>query len=355
VNRNTRLLMVIGIALVTATLAAAAIYISIHRPGPPPLTVVVAARPLEIGVGLKKEDVKLVVWPVTSPITGRFEHIEDVVDRGLLIAINENEPITESRLAPRGYVPPAKIPPGKLAMSVKVNEVIGVAGFVVPGSHVDVIVTMRQEKGAVSRVVVRDVRVLTAGAKYDEAEANRQGKPIPSTVVTLLVNPEQAQEIALGASEGQLTLALRNQQDPEGALIGATTTDDLFRMEGAPPPASEDPGPGRVSPPPPPVIASITSPADGATLTGKVGLSATASGKFASVQWKVDDINLGAEVTERPYASSWDTMTAATGAHTVTVSALDAAGRPMSVATVLVNVCWVETVKNGKRERIPCS
>src|SRR5206468_8094363 len=110
-------------------------------------------------------------------------------------------------------LPPA-ITEGIRAVSVKVNEVVGVAGFVVPGTHVDVMVTLRRTdaKDSMTRVVVSDIQVLTAGTRYDQGKS-RDGQPIPTSVVTLLVTPSDAERIALAASEGEVMLTLRNPMD----------------------------------------------------------------------------------------------------------------------------------------------
>ena len=114
------------------------------------------------------------------------------------------------------------------AVSVKVNEVVGVAGFVVPGTHVDVMATLRgtDAKDTMTRVVVSDVEVLTAGTRYDQEKA-RDGQPIPTTVVTLLVTPSDAERVALAASQGEIMLTLRNPMDRKptetsGIRIGGT-------------------------------------------------------------------------------------------------------------------------------------
>ena len=113
------------------------------------------------------------------------------------MAIAANEPITEPKLAAKGAgagLPPT-IPPGMRAISVKVNEVVGVAGFVVPGTRVDVLVTFesRTQTSEASRASSsRNVQVLTAGTRYDQEKARQDGKPIPTSVVTLLVSPEDA-------------------------------------------------------------------------------------------------------------------------------------------------------------------
>jgi pilus assembly protein CpaB len=157
-----------------------------------------------------------------------------VTNRGLIQAVSENEPLTEHKLAPAGAgagLPPT-IPPGMRALSVKVNEVVGVAGFVVPGTRVDVLVSIAPGQGSesITRVVVSNVQVLTAGTRYDQEQARQDAKPIPTSVVTLLVSPEDAERITLAADEGRIMLTLRNPLDlaptetrgaRRGSLFGA--------------------------------------------------------------------------------------------------------------------------------------
>jgi pilus assembly protein CpaB len=221
-------MVVVGVAVVTAAAASASVYRALRRIPVREVEVahsfvVLAARPVGLGTRLSASDVKLVGWPSKSPLSGAFTRVDDAVGRGLVTAISENEPITETKLAPReagAGLSPA-IPTGMRAISVKVNEVIGVAGFVIPGARVDVVATVRQANDAVSRVLVSNVQVLTAGTRYDQEKA-REAKPIPSTVVTLIVSPEQAERIALASAEGQLTLMLRNPLDvAEPATSGA--------------------------------------------------------------------------------------------------------------------------------------
>jgi len=179
--------------------------------------VVVAQHSLKLGDRLTADDVKLARWPADAQIPGAFARVEEVIDRGVLSDVGENEPLTSARVASResgAGLPPA-IPAGMRAISVKVNEVIGVAGFVVPGTRVDVLVTLtnrQQQQDSITRVVTGNVQVLTAGTRYDQEDA-RNGKAIPSTVVTLLVTPDDGERIALAASEGQIMLTLRNPLD----------------------------------------------------------------------------------------------------------------------------------------------
>ena len=168
--------------------------------------VVVAQHPLKLGTRLTKDHVKLVQWPANAPVAGTFEKVEDVVDRGVIATVEQNEPLTNAKLAAleAGAGLPPSIPPGMRAISVKVNEVVGVAGFVVPGTRVDVMVTLSQNRNdddSLTRIVVSNAQVLTAGTRYDQEKA-KEGTPIPSTVVTLLVTPEDGERIALAAVGG---------------------------------------------------------------------------------------------------------------------------------------------------------
>ena len=146
-----------------------------------------------MGTLLTVDHLKTVQWPSSSQVPGTFATTEDIVDRGLIAGVITNEPLTETKMAPReagGGLPPS-IPLGMRAISVRVNDVIGVAGFVVPGTRVDVLATVSQgQRDSMSKVVVSNVQVLTSGTRYDLDQA-RSGEPMPSTVVTLMVTPEE--------------------------------------------------------------------------------------------------------------------------------------------------------------------
>jgi pilus assembly protein CpaB len=139
-----------------------------------------------------------------------------------------------------------------------VNEVIGVAGFVVPGTRVDVVVTLRRGDDSMSRAVVSDVQVLTAGTRYDQAKA-RDGQPIPSSVVTLLVTPADAERIALAASEGQIVLTLRNPLDRKPTDTTGIRTAALLG-QAAPAPIVRQVENRRIVVPPPVVPAVAPAP-----------------------------------------------------------------------------------------------
>jgi pilus assembly protein CpaB len=215
---------------------------------------VVAARPLELGARLTAADLKLVAWPESSPVPGGFSTIEEVVDRGVISPVAEGVPLTSNNLASReaGAGLPPTIPPGMRAMSVKVDEVVGVAGFVVPSTRVDVMVVVSQDNGRMARVVVGNVQVLAAGTRYDQAIA-REGQALPSSVVTLLVSPEDAELIGLAASEGQIMLTLRNPLDVGVSDSSGTYSSSLGGQRAAPPrpAASSGSAPRRAATPPP--------------------------------------------------------------------------------------------------------
>ena len=241
-SRNTRTLLVLGLALVVAGGASFLVYravqnIPVREVEVKNYFVAVAARPLPLGTMLQATDVKMVAWPQSSPVAGGFSTAEEVVNRGLVDSLDENEPITNSKLAAVGAgagLPPT-ITAGMRAISVRVNDVIGVAGFVVPGTFVDLVLTMtRQQTDAMSRIVLSNIQVLTAGTRTDQ-EAAKAGQAVPTTVVTLLVTPENAEKIALAGSVGQITLVLRNPLDQEMTETKGTRVAALLGAPEAPP------------------------------------------------------------------------------------------------------------------------
>ena len=222
-KKQHRTWIVLIVAIATAALGSYGVYravlqMPVREVEVASMQVVVAAQPLAMGTRLHPNHLRLVAWPSRNPVPGAFSDPKELVDRGVISPIGENEPITMSKVASleAGAGLPPVIPEGMRAISVKVNEVIGVAGFVVPGTIVDVLVTVRPTNAAqdepMTRTVVSKVQVLTAGTKYDQ-EKSKTGEPIPTSVVTLAVLPEDAERIALASNEGKVTLALRNPLD----------------------------------------------------------------------------------------------------------------------------------------------
>ena len=186
---------------------------SVNTPTQP---VVVAAADLQLGTALKKEDLTVVQFPQGSAPEGSFSKPEELYERGLIVPVVKNEPILGAKLASKeaGAGLPPVIPEGMRAVSVRVNEVVGVAGYVLPGNRVDVIATAspsEQRSETTSKVVLTNVQVLTAGTRMEQDQ--NDNKPTQVTVVTLLVNPLQAERLALASTEGKIQLALRNPLD----------------------------------------------------------------------------------------------------------------------------------------------
>lgn len=261
-NRDTRMLIVVLVAVLTGGAAAYAVreYVRSMPPQQAPVVttnVVVAARAIAVGSRLTAADLKLVSWPLEAPLPGAFNQIDTVVNRGLMSALEMNEPVTAGKLAAleagAGLSP--TIPEGMRAISVQVNEVVGVAGFVTPGTRVDVLATFKQGAEAVTRVVVSNVSVLTAGTKLEQDQNGAAA--IPSSVVTLLLTPTDAEKVVLASNEGQIMLALRNPLDTAITDTVGTRSGELL---GAPPApvvsVAVAPRPARPrfveAPPPPP-------------------------------------------------------------------------------------------------------
>ncbi|PYR02037.1 MAG: Flp pilus assembly protein CpaB [Acidobacteria bacterium] len=182
----------------------------------PTTPVVVAASDLDIGAELRREDLRIIEWPANALPADAIHDLKDAVGRGLIMPVIQNEPILPMKLASKeagAGLPPA-IPPGLRAVSVRVNEVIGVAGYVLPGTHVDVVATVsptQNQHDMTSKVILTNVLVLAAGTKIDRM--TDKDKPMPVTVVTLLVAPEESERLTLASSEGKIQLALRNPLD----------------------------------------------------------------------------------------------------------------------------------------------
>src|SRR5262245_43465804 len=202
-------------------------------PSMPTRPVVVAASDLDIGAELRREDIRIVDWPANALPANSISDPKDVVGRGLVLPVIQNEPFLPMKLASKeaGAGLPPVIPPGLRAVSVRVNEVIGVAGYVLPGTRVDVLTTLSptdKKPDMTSKVILTNVQVLAAGTKIDrDTEKN---KPMPVTVVTLLVDPDEAERLTLAASEGKIQLALRNPLDKTTATTRGVRPAALLGM-----------------------------------------------------------------------------------------------------------------------------
>jgi pilus assembly protein CpaB len=213
------------------------------------MQVVVASEAMPLSTRLRDDQLKLVPWPTSDPLPGSFTRIEDCVGRALVTAVVPNEAIMQQKLAAReaGAGLPAVIPEGMRALSVRVDDVVGVAGFVVPETMVDVLATGDTATGnggnTVTRTILEDVRVLAAGQQITQ---DKEGKPQTVSVVTLLVNPDQADRLTLASNEGRLRLALRNTIDTKQTNPPPVSRATVFFGEPAPKPRI-----ARVAPPPP--------------------------------------------------------------------------------------------------------
>lgn len=220
--KQKRLLIVLALALVCGVTAA---YLSVKYMGQSAAPVAtaqlrtdqmaVAARDLPLGTVLRAEDVRIVNWSGGPLPAGYASSAAAVVGRGVITPVVMNEPLLTTKLADKeaGGGLPIVIPEGMRAVSVKVDEVIGVAGFVTPGTRVDVLVTMApgtEGQTNITRVILQNIQTLAAG---QTVQRDVEGKPQTVTVITLLVTPEQAERLTLASSEGRIQLALRNTLD----------------------------------------------------------------------------------------------------------------------------------------------
>src|SRR5262245_2797636 len=210
----------------------------------PPKPVVGAASDLDVGTELSQADVRVIQWPANAVPADSIGDPKDVIGRGIVLPVIQNEPILPMKLSSKeagGGLPPA-IPPGLRALSVRVNEVIGVAGYVLPGTRVDVLCTISptgKQDDMTSKVVLTNVQVLAAGTKIERD--TDKNKPVAVSVVTLLVNPEESERLTLAATEGKIQLALRNPLDRDtpptrgirpGSLLGAAPITEAVRVQG---------------------------------------------------------------------------------------------------------------------------
>lgn len=240
---DRRFLTVLGVSLVFALVVSSIFYqISAKAGSAPKKTVetdmqdvVVAAKPLPIGVTVKPDDIKVTKIPVSAFPKNAFSKPEEVIDRPVVSNILFEEPILEGRLAARGsgVGPIAQIPVGMRAVSVRVNDVVGVAGFVLPGMKVDVLVTGRppnsEGNNTVTRTVLQNITVLTAGQTL---QADPRGQAINAPVVTLLVSPEQAETLTLAGNEAKIQLVLRSASDTTVSATRGRRMTDLYKTGG---------------------------------------------------------------------------------------------------------------------------
>jgi pilus assembly protein CpaB len=270
---NKRFVGVLTFAFIVAAGASLVLYrVLINRPtttkaAPAMAQVALATKNLEIGAVLKEEDVKVSEWPGAIPV-GATTQVKDIIGRGVITAIFAKEPIIESRLAPKGAGGgmAAMIPPGMRAVAVRVNEVVGVAGFVVPGTHVDVLISGNtpggnQTLGTLTQTLLQNIEVLSAGQDFKK---DAEGKPIMVQVVNMLVTPTQAEQLSLASSQTTIQLVLRNPLDHDIAKTPGTALQRLFsNTKTMPGPEASAPRPRVASQRavPPPIAVRVVPPA----------------------------------------------------------------------------------------------
>ncbi len=204
------------------------------------LEVVVAARDLPVGTILGPGDVKALPWPGSAAPEGYARTVNEVVGRGVTQSVRLNEPLLDSRLSDRtgqGGLPIA-ITPGMRAVTVRVDDVVGVGGFIDRGTRVDVILTMTPtgtQADPVSRILLQNVEVA---ARNQQPERDPQGRPANVTLATLLVSPEDAERLTLAMTRGTIQLALRNMIDVQEVPTSGARMSRLFETEAASTPSA---------------------------------------------------------------------------------------------------------------------
>jgi pilus assembly protein CpaB len=244
-NRN-RLLLIGILALGVGALVSYMVYTTLRRTvatvKQANTQVVVAALDLQVGTKLEDKDLREIRLPGTDLPQGYFQNKSDVLGRGVVVSIAKGEFILPSKLAAEnaGAGLPSLIPPGMRAVSVRVNEVVAVAGFVIPGTRVDVLLTGNPTgtNEPLTTTVLENVEVLAAGQKL---QRSAQGEPQSVPVITLLVSPEDAQKLTMASNEGRIQLALRNPLDTSEENLAVLRDSSLYRIGGP----VRDPQPAR--------------------------------------------------------------------------------------------------------------
>ena len=225
--------------------------------------IVVAIKPLPVGVTVKPADVRIDKIPTSQFPKGAFSKVEEVIDRPVISNVLMDEPVLEGRLSARGSglgLAPM-IPVGMRAVTVRVTDVAGVAGFVFPGLRVDVLVTGRPPNNdtPVTTTCLQNMLVLSAG---QTVQSDPRGQPIPTPTVTLLATPDQAETLTLAGNSGSIQLVLRNGSDQAIEKTGGSSVRELYGSRGQKPTVEAKPARPRASkpvviqqvaaPPPPP-------------------------------------------------------------------------------------------------------
>lgn len=278
---NKRFLVVVAFALVVALGASYLVFRQLEKgirsaASARAAKVLVAAHDLPIGTLLKSDDLKPVDWPGTPPAYAVVK-AEEAVGRGVIANIYAGEPIHPGRLAPTGAGGglAATIPLGKRAVAVRVNDIVGVAGFVSPGMRVDLLASgtppnSNASLGTQTQTVLQNIEVLSAGQNIQK---DTEGKPVAVQVVNLLVTPEQAEKLSLASTDTKIQLVLRNPLDTETTKPPGTTLAYILQggAQTTPQPkvAEMRAAPRRVAPPSPRTVEIISGSRKGAGRSGQ--------------------------------------------------------------------------------------
>jgi pilus assembly protein CpaB len=255
-NRN-RLLLIGLIALAFGALTSMFVYKNLRArtagQSVPGEDVIVAADDLQVGEKIEDKDLKIVHFPAADLPSGRFHMKSKLIGRGVVLPIAKGEFILTNKVAGEnaGAGLPALIPPGMRAISLRVNDTSSVAGFVLPGTRVDVLLTGNPEGSnePQTTTVLENVAVIANGSKL---ERNANGEPQLAPVITLLVSPDDAERLALASTQGHIQLALRNPTDTTQAEVAAVKSRSLYGASAPAEPAqpAAKPKPRAVAPPP---------------------------------------------------------------------------------------------------------
>ena len=233
-NRS-RLLLIGGLAIAVGLLVSASVYNKLRAglgaSNEPGVNVVVAADDLQVGTKLGDNDVRILRFPQSTVPPGAYGSKDKVLNRGVILPVSKGEFILPTKLAAAnaGAGLSSLIPQGMRAVSVRVNDVVSVAGFVQPGSRVDVMSTSSSGNERLTTTVLENVAVIAVGKSLSRSSGPEPAANSPSaSVITLLVSPDDAQKLALASQEGRIQLALRNPLDTHQGSVGATKASSLY-------------------------------------------------------------------------------------------------------------------------------
>lgn len=265
--RNSKPLLIIGVALFLALAAVLVAAKWMGEQGAAGTRIVVASADIGQGTRLVAANLQLLDWPAGSVPPGAITDIAKLENRISRADIGRGEPVLESKLAPPGTTGglSAVVAAGKRAMTVRVNDVVGVAGFALPGNYVDILVNMEggmrdngEERASISKIVLERILVLAVAQ-----ESNRDDtKPRVVNAVTLELTPDQVEKLDLVRSIGTLSLVLRNQVDPDAANTGGATRESVLGLPTPKTPVAAAPRPAPSAPRAPARAPAAPAPAD---------------------------------------------------------------------------------------------